>query len=162
MNALLLIVALFCGQFDTELAIAIAVNTPQATEQSVVASDTSAKPVAETPKQEQFIVRQEIRYRKVKRCFGSYCRWVREAYTVTVRGPVNASWPHYPTTNKAIWRLNGGRGAHANWQHLTQGEHAKQRFDSNWLQSLSQPEIEALHADLHEGTLKSGFIVTRK
>lgn len=45
-----------------------------------------------------------------------------------------------------------------NWTHLTRGEHAGQ-FDHTWLQSLSHAEIQSLHADDHEGRVKTAYVV---
>jgi hypothetical protein len=45
-----------------------------------------------------------------------------------------------------------------NWTHLTRGEHAGQ-FDHAWLQSLSNAEIQSLHADDHEGRTKWAYVV---
>lgn len=154
----LLLTALFCADFDNDIAIAIAINQPVAQEQSVVTPE--AKPPA-VPVQ-KFTTRKETRYRTVKRCFGGYCKWVREPYTVTVRVPVESaatkSWPRYPTTNKSIYRLNNGHGAHADWKHLTQGQHSG-KFNADWLRTLSQAEIEALHADDHTNKVQWAYVV---
>lgn len=45
-----------------------------------------------------------------------------------------------------------------NWTHLTRGEHAG-KFDSAWLQTLSNAEIQSLHSDAHEGRVKSAYVV---
>lgn len=164
MNALVLCLPLlFADPASIEFAWAQAtVCEPQ--EQSVVTSDTTAKPVAETPKQEQFTTRQETRYRWVrqKKCYGSYCRYVmvRQPYTVTVKVPVESAstktWPRYPTTPRQRPWTQGGR--HITWRHLTQGEHAG-KFDQAWLQSLTQLEVEQLHADEHENKVQWAYVV---
>lgn len=162
MTSLLLIIALCCGQTDQELAIrlAIAINATQPAPQSVlVEPDHIAEPSKMVP---QYTTRQETRYRWVKKCFGGYCRMVRQAYTVNVKVPVASaatkSWPRYPTTPRQQPWTQGGR--HITWRHLLEGEHKAWRFDPTWLQSLTQTEIEQLHADCHEGKVRTQFIVT--
>lgn len=161
MTTLLLTLALFCGQFDDELAIAIAINAPQPAQQSVI-TEPELQPSPAIVKQ-HFTTRQETRTRRVWgkiRCTRNGCQygWINETYTVSVKVPVSGNWPHYPTTNKTIWRLNGGRGAEANWQHLTGGPH-RGKFSESWLKTLPRDELNALHSDDHEGTVKWEFVV---
>lgn len=159
MTTFLLTLALFCGQYDDELAIAIAINAPQPAQQSVVTEPKAQPPVKPV---QQFTTRQVTKYRTVKRCFGSYCKWVREPYTVTVRVPVESaatkSWPRYPTSPRQQPWTQSGR--HVTWRHLLEGEHKAWRFDPAWLASLTQLEVEQLHADCHEGKVRRNSIVT--
>lgn len=152
MNALLIAAALLCGQFDQDLAIAIAVNAPQANEQDVVSVPKVQSP-AKTVEQQY---RLETRYRDVEQ---KYCwqdwrgrrhcgtKTVREAYTVKVPIAPGATHKGYPV-RKGWW--SGCKS----WQHLTRGDHAN-TFDPAWLQSLTWAELQSLHSDHHE-TLKYG------
>lgn len=45
-----------------------------------------------------------------------------------------------------------------NWTHLTRGEHAG-KYDPDWLKSLSNAEIQSLHADDHERRVNSQYVV---
>jgi hypothetical protein len=63
----------------------------------------------------------------------------------TGEGPrVAPVWPRYPVRPQSTW-WTGCDG----WQHLTQGDHAG-LFDSAWLQTLSNAEIQSLHSDHHD------------
>lgn len=43
------------------------------------------------------------------------------------------------------------------WRHLTTGEHAGQ-FDADWLRTLDAKQLQALHADSHEGRVQWQFV----
>lgn len=45
----------------------------------------------------------------------------------------------------------------SDWRHLTQGEH-KGKFDTNWLKTLSNSEIQSLHSDDHEHQVKWAYV----
>lgn len=44
------------------------------------------------------------------------------------------------------------------WQHLATGEH-KGKFDTAWLKTLSNSEVQSLHSDDHEGRVKWDRVV---
>jgi hypothetical protein len=127
----------------------------------VVKTSPEKSIVVEKPAAPQYRneTRYHYEYRKGK-CNGRYCPMVRVRVAYTVKVPVVArgEWPSYPTTNKKIYRLNGGKGPHADWKHLTQGEH-KGAFNHDWLRSLSQSEIEALHSDHHMSRVQWSHVV---
>jgi len=161
MQAIPLLIALLfaapadAGEFENDIAIALALNADVPIPQSVV----KEAPKAAAPK---FTTKQvtKTRWTRKKICHGRWCEYklVPEKYTETVKAPVSGDWPHYPTTNKSIWRLNGGKGPKPTWKHLTEGEH-KGKFDTAWLQTLSDAEINALHADDHEHKVKWANVV---
>lgn len=43
------------------------------------------------------------------------------------------------------------------WRHLTTGAHAGQ-FDATWLRSLDANQVQALHADAHEGRVQWQYV----
>lgn len=69
---------------------------------------------------------------------------------VSGQAPVSA-FPHYPLRS-SYW------SGCPNWTHLTVGPH-RGKFDSEWLKGLSNPELQSLHADDHEGRVKWDFVV---
>jgi len=177
MHAIPLLIALFfaapaaAGEYENKLAIALALaDTTASDEQSVLASTTPkdvAPPVVSPPakppvKQEpKFKEVRVTKYRYVKErygCNGGQCkfRWVKQPYTVIERVPVTSRTGGYPTTPKQTPWTQGGKKI--TWQHLTTGEHAG-KYDASWLKTLSDAEIQQLHADCHEGTVKKNFIV---
>jgi hypothetical protein len=158
-NALLLLCLLLPGPLwadqENEIAIALALaeaNTTAAQQQSIVVAP-------------EYITRQETRHRLVRQrynCRGGQCsyRWVKQAYTVSVRVPAeayNTTLPRYPTSPARRPWTQGGK--HITWRHLLTGEHKLERFDPIWLQMLTQAEIESLHTDCHTGQVKSSFVV---
>ena len=160
MNALVLCLPLlFADPASIEFAWAQATACePQ--EQSVVTAPAVKPPAKPAPK-----FKTVMRFKLVKKTRCTRDRWGRkscqtyyESVPYTVQVPVNGAWPHYPTTNKRIYRLNGGRGSHADWQHLTEGEH-KGKFNADWLKTLSQAEIEALHSDDHQNKIQWAYVV---
>lgn len=88
------------------------------------------------------------------------CGWKTVTVAVPKEYQVPVEWPDYPLTNKKVYRLNNGRGPKATWEHLANDpHHTGMRFNREWLQSLTDAEIQALHADCHEGTVQTMFIV---
>jgi len=177
MHAIPLLIALFfaapaaAGEYENKLAIALALaDTTASDEQSVLASTTPkdvAPPVVSPPAKPP--VKQEPKFREVRvtktrkvwgkiSCNRNGCRygWINEKYTVTERVPVTSRTGGYPTTPKQTPWTQGGKKI--TWQHLTTGVHAG-KYDASWLKTLSDAEIQQLHADCHEGTVKQNFIV---
>lgn len=159
MTALLLAI-LLCDPTAIEFAWAQATADVPA-EVSIVAPKVEPQKAPAT--------RQETRYRWVRQrynCRGGQCsyRMVRQSYTVTVQVPAasaaKTSWPSYPTTPRQRAWTQGGR--HVTWRHLLEGEHKAWKFDPAWLASLSQIEVEQLHADCHEGKVRTNFIVRKE
>lgn len=79
-------------------------------------------------------------------CNGSGKKVAAEAEVPEVK-----TYPHYPL------RGNWWSGC-PNWTHLTVGPH-KGKFDPEWLKGLSNPEIQSLHSDDHDGRVKWEFAV---
>ena len=167
MHAIPLLIALFfaapaaAGEYENKLAIALALaDTDEPAQVSVVKESlTTAKPpVKQEPKF------REVRVTKTRKVWGKIsCNrngfrygWINEKYTVTERVPVTSRTGGYPTTPKQTPWTQGGKKI--TWQHLTTGVHAG-KYDASWLKTLSDAEIQQLHADCHEGTVKQNFIV---
>jgi hypothetical protein len=72
--------------------------------------------------------------------------WVITDY----REPVSEAKHNYPL--RGSWWSGC-----SSWQHLTVGEH-RGKFDHEWLKSLSYAELQSLHSDDHDGTLKELFV----
>lgn len=96
MTTLLLTLALLCGQFDDELAIAIAINAPQPAQQSVVTEPELQPEVPDLTPEPEFITRTVQKSRKVmkpKYCGrGKICGWYEatEYYTETEKVPASS------------------------------------------------------------------------
>lgn len=63
-------------------------------------------------------------------------------------------YPNYPVRNS--WWTGC-----PSWEHLLGGQHAG-KFDPEWLQGLSNAEIQSLHSDDHEGKVRWDFVVPGK
>lgn len=166
MHALPLVLALLfaapvgSSECETKLAIALALHAEDGEPAQVsVVKDHVAQP---RKKVEQAYKEVRVtKYRYVKErygCKGGQCkfRWVKQPYTVVERVPVTSRTGGYPTTPKQTPWTQGGKKI--TWQHLTTGVHAG-KYDAGWLQTLTDAEIQQLHADDHEGTVKKNFIV---
>ena len=154
MHAISLLLALLfavpVSECETKLAIALALAEADEPAQTSVVKETKT----DKPKQQSYKEVRVTKYRTETRC--SRDRWgrkschkVRVPYTVIERVPIATKTGGYPTGNTKIYRLNGGKGPHVDWKHLTQGDHAG-KFDPSWLRTLSQAELEALHSDHHD------------
>lgn len=159
MNALLLAI-LLCDPTAIEFAWAQATADAPA-EVSIVAPKVEPQEIPAT--------RQVTKYRLVRQrynCRGGQCsyRWVKQAYTVTVNVPAESATketsPRYPTSPRQRPWTQGGK--HITWRHLLEGEHKVWKFDPAWLASLTQTEVEQLHADCHEGKVRTNFIVRKE
>jgi len=136
MTALLIAAVLTCGQYDADIAIAIAIHTPQPAPQSVV---------VEPP------TRLVTKYRlvRVKRCINGRCSWVFERRPYTERVPsTSTNTSGYPLRPSSTWWTGC-----TSWRHLTTGKHAG-LFDQTWLRSLSWAELQSLHSDHHTGRVQ--------
>lgn len=173
MQAIPLLIALLfaapvdAGEYKNKIGIALALNAEAPQEQSVVKAP--ATPITRLEghlkNPPKFTTRQETRTKRVWEkisCnrYGCKWGWVNRKYTVTVKVPVESAaktnWPNYPTSPRQNPWTQGGR--HVTWRHLTSGDHAG-KFSSAWLQTLSQSEVEQLHADDHENKVKWAYVV---
>jgi hypothetical protein len=167
MHAIPLLIALFfaapadAGEYETKLAIALALADTDEPAQVSVVKDHVAQP---RKKVEQAY--REVKVTKTRRVWGKIscnrngCRygWINERYTVTERVPVTKTGG-YPTTPKQKPWTQGGRKI--TWKHLLEGQHRKENFDPGWLKTLSEEEIQQIHADCHENKLKTEYVVRK-
>lgn len=72
-------------------------------------------------------------------------------------------WPSYPTRPVGTNYWNMGHGRQITAEHLAGGHHSHERFDYQWLKTLSNAQLTALGSDSHEGNdkFREQFIVRR-
>lgn len=168
MHAIPLLIALFfaapadAGEYETKLAIALALHAEdgEPAEVSVVKESL----ITAKPKEQAYREVKVTKYRYVKErygCKGGQCkfRWVKQPYTVTERVPIATKTGGYPTIPKQKPWTQGGKKI--TWQHLLEGQHRKENFDPGWLKTLSEEEIQQIHADCHENKLKTEYVVRK-
>lgn len=162
--ALLFAAPVGSSECETKLAIALALHAEdgEPAEVSVVKESLiTAKPAK--PKEQAY---REVKVTKTRRVWGKIscnrngCRygWINEKYTVTERVPVTKTGG-YPTAPKQKPWTQGGKKI--TWKHLLEGQHRKENFDPGWLKTLSEEEIQQIHADCHENKLKTEYVVRK-
>lgn len=66
-----------------------------------------------------------------------------------------AKWPGYPNDGNGVWKLNGER---VGWQHLRDDANHRNKFNVDWLSSLKPSDLQQLHSDDHENTVRWAFV----
>lgn len=160
MPAISLLIALLfaapagAGEYETKLAIALALAEETAVEKSVVTDHI-------VPERKNVAQQYTTRTRWVRErfnCHSGMCsyRWVKVTERVPVATATKSTEARYPVTDGAIYRLDGGKGLRVDWRHLTQGDHANV-FDVNYLKSLPDAELQQLHSDHHRNRVNWQF-----